>query len=202
MAPSVAAASGIVKRRESRSTAPAGEGERLRRAAARARFGKPWHAACNSREPTAPRPGYGIRPNRGRSEEAWVGAPPRVLVIEDDPALREMLCEALADEGYQALPSDHPVAPLDVQQLRPSMVVLDLMLGGEPAGYGWLEALRDWPWTARLPVLVCSGYLAPEAPAAQRVRALANVTVPKPFVLDELLAAVAGCVEAAASHRG
>jgi len=131
-------------------------------------------------------------------KEARVGAPPRVLVIEDDTALREMLCEALEDEGYDVLPSDHPVAPLDVQQLRPSLVILDLMLGGEPEGYGWLEAVRAWRWTARLPVLVCSGYLAPEAPAAHRVQALADVTVPKPFSLDELLAAVAGCVKGAA----
>jgi DNA-binding response OmpR family regulator len=131
-----------------------------------------------------------------------VGVPRRVLVIEDDPALRDMLCEALEGEGYQVLPSDHPVAPLDVQQLRPSLVVLDLMLGGEPEGYSWLEALRAWRWTARLPVLVCSGYLAPEAPAAQRVQALADATVPKPFALDQFLAAVAECVEAAAApHR-
>jgi DNA-binding response OmpR family regulator len=132
-----------------------------------------------------------------------VGAPHRVLVIEDDAELREMLCEALAGEGYHVLPSDHPVAPLDVQQLRPSVAVLDLMLGGEPGGYGWLEAVRAWPWTARLPVLVCSGYLAPDAPAAHRVQALANVTVAKPFAIDELLAAVAGCAEAStASRRG
>jgi DNA-binding response OmpR family regulator len=131
-----------------------------------------------------------------------VGAPHRVLVIEDDPALRDVLCEALEGEGYRVLLSDHPVAPLDVEQLRPSLVILDLMLGGEPEGYGWLEAIRAWRWTARLPVLICSGYLAPEAPAAQRVQALADVTVPKPFALDELLAAVAGCVAAAAPHRG
>jgi DNA-binding response OmpR family regulator len=131
-------------------------------------------------------------------EEGLVGAPRRVLVIEDDPALREVLCEALAGEGYQVLPSDHPIAPLDVQQLRPALVVLDLMLGGEPEGYGWLEAVRAWRWTARLPVLVCSGYLAPDAPAAHRVQALANITIPKPFMLDEFLAAVAGCLEQAA----
>jgi DNA-binding response OmpR family regulator len=129
-----------------------------------------------------------------------VGAPHRVLLIEDDAALREMLCEALEGEGYRVLPSDHPVAPLDVQQLRPSLVILDLMLGGEPKGYGWLEAVRAWHSTARLPVLVCSGYLAPSAPAAHRVQALANATLPKPFVLDEFLAAVAGCVKAAAPH--
>jgi DNA-binding response OmpR family regulator len=130
-----------------------------------------------------------------------VGAPPRILVIEDDTALREMLCEALEGEGYRALPSDHPVSPLDVQQLRPSLVVLDLMLGGEPEGYGWLEALRAWRWTARLPVLVCSGYLESAAPAAQRVQALADVTVPKPFALDQFLAAAAGCVETVAAPR-
>jgi DNA-binding response OmpR family regulator len=143
-------------------------------------------------EPTAPSVG----------EEDSVGAPHRVLVIEDDAALREMLCEALAGEGYRVLPSDHAVAPLDVQQLRPSLVVLDLMLGGEPGGYGWLEAVRAWPWTARLPVLVCSGYLAPGAPAAHRVQALADATVPKPFALGELLAAVAGCMETAAAANG
>jgi DNA-binding response OmpR family regulator len=128
-----------------------------------------------------------------------VGAPRRVLVIEDDAALREVLCDALDGAGYRALPSDHPVAPLDVQQLRPSLVVLDLMLGGEPEGYGWLEAIRSWHSTKRLPVLVCSGHLAPEAPAAQRVQAVADATMPKPFALDEFLAAVAGCLEPAAA---
>jgi DNA-binding response OmpR family regulator len=131
-------------------------------------------------------------------EEESVGAPRRVLVIEDDPALREALCEALDGAGYQALPSDHPVSPLDIQQLRPSLVVLDLMLDGEPEGYGWLEAVRAWPWTKRLPVLVCSGHLAPEAPAAHRVQAVADATMPKPFALDEFLTAVAGCLEPAA----
>ena len=131
-----------------------------------------------------------------------MGAPHRVLVIEDDPALREMLCAALAGEGYRVLPSDHTIAPLDVQQLRPSLVVLDLMLGGEPEGYGWLAAVRAWHSTARLPVLVCSDSLAPDAPVARRVQALADVTVPKPFALDQFLAAVAGCVKVAvAPHR-
>ena len=99
-----------------------------------------------------------------------------LLVIEDDPALRETLVEALKGEGYHVLLSDHPVAPLDVQQPRPSLVVLDLMLGGGPEGYGWLEAVRAWHSTARLSVLVCSGTRsrrpggAPRAGAGQRHR--------------------------------
>jgi DNA-binding response OmpR family regulator len=126
-------------------------------------------------------------------------APRRVLVIEDDAALRDVLCEALDGVGYHALPSDHPVSPLDVQQLRPALVVLDLMLDGEPEGYGWLEEIRSCHWTARLPILVCSGHLASAAPAAHRVQALADATMPKPFAIDELLTTVAGCLEPTAA---
>jgi len=130
-----------------------------------------------------------------------VSAPHRVLVIEDDAALRDVLCEALEGAGYQALPSDHPVAPIDVQQLRPSLVVLDLMLDGEPEGYGWLESVRAWHSTARLPVLGCRGNLAPAEPAVHRGQALADATVPKPLTLDELLAAVEGGMKGAAPSR-
>lgn len=130
----------------------------------------------------------------------------RVLVVEDDEALRSSLCAALEAAGYRPLPCDHPVAPLDVQQVGPALIVTDLMLRGEPDGYGWLEALRAWPWTAKLPVLVCSGFLAPDAPAAHRVRALASATLRKPFALDAFLATVAQCLgegenATAAEHR-
>jgi CheY-like chemotaxis protein len=121
-------------------------------------------------------------------------APLRILVIEDDIDTRGLLREVLEGEGYQVLASDHPVSPLDVQQLRPSLAILDLMLGGKPDGYAWLEAVRDWPWTARLPVLVCSGYPAATAPAAVRVRALADATVAKPYAINEFLDAVRQCL--------
>src|SRR5688500_19246212 len=98
-----------------------------------------------------------------------------------------MLCEALAGEGYRVLPSDHPVAPLDVQQLRPSLVILDLMLGGEPGGYGWLEAVRAWARTARRAVLGCSRDLARGAPAAHRVEGLADATARKACAVRDLL---------------
>ena len=107
-----------------------------------------------------------------------VGAPHRVPVIEDDPAPRDVLCGALAGEGYQVLPGDHTPAPLDMQRLRPSLVILDLMSGDEPERYDWLEPVQAWQWTARLPVLVSSAFLAPEAPAARRVQALADVPCP------------------------
>jgi CheY-like chemotaxis protein len=64
-------------------------------------------------------------------------APTRVLVIEYDTDVRNLSCKELKEEGYQVLTSDHPVSPLNVQQLRPSLAVLDVILGGRPDSYGW-----------------------------------------------------------------
>ena len=123
-------------------------------------------------------------------------APRRILVVEDDAACRETLCAILLEAGYRPLASDRPVSPVDVQQLRADLIVTDLMMHGEPEGHAWLEALRGWRWTADLPILVCSGFLAEDAPAAIRVRALATATLPKPFELDAFLHAVEECLAA------
>ena len=123
----------------------------------------------------------------------------RALVVEDDAASRETLCAALLEAGIRPLATDRPVAPVDVQQLRVDLIVTDLMMRGEPEGHTWLEALRGWRWTAELPILVCSGYLAEDAPAAVRVRALATATLPKPFEIDELLQTVEECLAAPVS---
>jgi len=119
----------------------------------------------------------------------------RILVIEDDPAFREVLCQALEYDGFHPLPCDHIPKPVNVQQLRTSLVLLDLDLRGEPEGYGFLESLREWPWTRTLPVLVCSGHIVLTAPAAERVCALANGVLLKPLDLDLLLDTVRGLLD-------
>ena len=56
---------------------------------------------------------------------------PRVLVVDDDPALSEMLSIVLRGEGFDtAVVSDGPRALPAVRELRPDVVLLDLMLPG------------------------------------------------------------------------
>jgi two-component system, OmpR family, response regulator MtrA len=55
----------------------------------------------------------------------------RVLVVDDDPALAEMLTIVLRGEGFDtAVVSDGPRAMPAVRELRPDVVLLDLMLPG------------------------------------------------------------------------
>lgn len=60
----------------------------------------------------------------------------RVLVIEDDDAIRELLRECLDDASYHAIPSDHLLDPSDVLQLRPDLIVLDLVIAGKECRLG------------------------------------------------------------------
>ena len=55
----------------------------------------------------------------------------RILVVDDDPALSEMLSIVLRGEGFDtAVVSEGPHALPAVRELRPDVVLLDLMLPG------------------------------------------------------------------------
>ena len=72
----------------------------------------------------------------------------RILVVDDDPSVREMLARVLRVEGYQAFSACDGAQALDiVSKQRIDLVLLDLNLPGQN---GW-EILSDL--TARQPVL-------------------------------------------------
>lgn len=84
--------------------------------------------------------------------------PRRVLVVEDDPDLREALCELLSDrhvEAHGVSDGQQAVYYLMVEP-TPRAIVLDLRL---PLINGWdlLAWLRDEPACRDVPVVVVSG---------------------------------------------
>jgi signal transduction histidine kinase len=110
----------------------------------------------------------------------------RILVVEDDPDMREEVSSALSADGFRvALARDGQEA---LEQLRcgarPDVIVLDLRL---PHMDGWefrAAQLAD-PGLASIPVLAMSGDESPQAKAVHADHYLA-----KPFELRELLSAV------------
>ncbi len=119
----------------------------------------------------------------------------RVLVVDDEDAIRTAVADALDFEGYEVITATNGAEALEqVRTARPDAVVLDLMM---PVMDGWtfMEACRREGLCAQTPVLVMSAYrhLSETAPNLG-----AKACIAKPFDLDVLLGAVERLVQRAA----
>ena len=108
----------------------------------------------------------------------------RVLVLDDQEYLREIIAVILGDAGYPALPVANTIEAVQcLEELRPEMLVLDMSLPGI-TGLEFLDELRRDPRWAALPVLMVSG--DPGALATAQGRP--NVgTLSKPFDANVLI---------------
>ena len=124
------------------------------------------------------------------SDRVADGAPDKtVLVIEDDPAIGNMLSTLLAVEGYRPLLIVDGLKGLEAAHaLRPAVITLDLSLPTLD-GLQILDRL-DAGMDTRIPVIIVSAYTDRLTPA-HRTRVSAIVT--KPFEIDTLL----NCITAA-----
>ena len=118
---------------------------------------------------------------------------PLVLVVEDDPALGEVIVSALKDEELDArLARDGDEAMRLMDALEPSCMVLDLMMPRRD-GFSVLRELRSDGRIARLPVVVVTAIFGlSERLYATELGAADYVT--KPFELDDLVARVRALV--------
>ncbi len=110
-----------------------------------------------------------------------------VLVVDDEPALRDALSRALRAEAYHVTTASDGRAALDALAAdRPDLIVMDVLM---PVMDG-LEATRSIRAAGdRTPILV----LTARDSVADRVEGLdagADDYVVKPFALDELLARI------------
>jgi two-component system response regulator AtoC len=107
----------------------------------------------------------------------------RVLVIEDDDAAREALCEYLRAAGWNVRAAATGAEALAATEAeRPDAVLLDLVIP-EPDGFEVLERLHARAPT--LPVIVSSALSEAEA-VVRAMRLGAADYLPKPLVVSEL----------------
>ncbi len=115
--------------------------------------------------------------------------PHRLLVIEDDPALRDVFRLALETAGYEVEVVEDGGAGLAAAHARqPDLVITDL-LTPRMHGYEFIRRLRATPHGLRVPIIVVSG----QAYATDQRRALelgACGFLPKPFQRQQLLGLV------------
>ena len=113
--------------------------------------------------------------------------PARILVVDDNEALRENLQEALELEGYEVAVAADGVAALARlrEDSRFAAVLLDLMMPGMD-GRELLAQIRGDGRLAGLPVVMTTGQTGSRA----RAGVPANAFLTKPFGVRELLAAL------------
>jgi CheY-like chemotaxis protein len=119
----------------------------------------------------------------------------RILVVDDDPDIREIVSIVLAGEGHEVTTATDGLAALELLRagLRPSLTLLDLMMP-RLDGEGFMKAVRGAPELAPGRVVVLSGDASARRKAAEL--GVAGCLM-KPVELDDLLRAVA---EAAAGR--
>jgi len=117
-----------------------------------------------------------------------MSAPPaRILVVDDNDALRENLAEALQLEGYDVTVASDGSGALARLDEEPAfqVVLLDLVMPGMD-GRELLHRIRQDPRLASLRVVMTTGHTGPRA----RSGVPADAFLTKPFGVRELLAAI------------
>jgi two-component system phosphate regulon response regulator PhoB len=115
--------------------------------------------------------------------------PARILVVEDEPPIQELVSLNLAQAGHRAVLADSAEEALQrIQEELPDLVLLDWMLPGQ-SGLELARRLRADPRTKALPIIM----LTARGDEEDKLRGLetgADDYVTKPFSLKELQARI------------
>jgi len=114
---------------------------------------------------------------------------PQVLVVEDEPAIRELLKVNLVDAGYdvRAVP-DAEEAQVQLSEALPDLLLLDWMLPGK-SGLVLAKELRNAARTRELPIIMITAR-TDEADKVAGLEAWVDDYVTKPFSPRELKARI------------
>jgi two-component system KDP operon response regulator KdpE len=111
-------------------------------------------------------------------------SPLKVLVIDDEPAIRRLLQLGLRTQGYDVLQASTGRAALKLLEEEPALVILDLGLP-DIQGHDLLQQIRAHD--EKIPIVVLSSR-DDEAGKVQALDLGADDYLTKPFGMDELLA--------------
>ena len=120
----------------------------------------------------------------------------RILVVDDDDVIRQLITVNLELEGFEVIPAVDGQDALDkVKDARPHVVTLDVMM---PRVDGWEAAarLRQDPETAHVKVVLLSAR-AQEADIQRGEKIGVDAYLTKPFDPDDLIDTVRRLFEAA-----
>jgi two-component system response regulator CpxR len=114
----------------------------------------------------------------------------KILVIDDDPMMRELYREILTREGHEVVIAENGTQGLARTESQPELIVVDLMMPNLN-GYEFVKQLRATAGHAMTPVIAASSL----STGAWALSAGADRFLAKPFRSHELIALVRELLE-------
>jgi two-component system phosphate regulon response regulator PhoB len=112
-----------------------------------------------------------------------------ILIVEDEPAVQELLKASLSRGGFKVeVSSDAAAARAAIRDALPDLVIVDWMMPGE-SGISLARALREDRRTRDLPIIMLTARAA-EADKVSGLETGADDYITKPFSPRELVARV------------
>jgi two-component system sensor histidine kinase/response regulator len=124
----------------------------------------------------------------------------RILIIDDEEWLREMVHMALAQKGFDVIEAENGAVGIEkARKELPDLILCDVNME-KVDGYLTLSSLRSEPTTTAIPFILMTG-LADNAGMRHGMELGADDYLPKPFSIEALYAAVDTRLKKAESLR-
>ena len=123
----------------------------------------------------------------------------KILIVDDEESLCEILQFNLEVEGYEADVAYSAEQALEMHPERYSLILLDVMMG-EMSGFKMARILKSNPETARVPVIFCTARDTEDDTVAG-LNLGADDSIAKPFSIREVLARVRSVLRRTASPQ-
>ncbi len=115
----------------------------------------------------------------------------RILVINDTQDILEMFRLLLEGEGYEVVLASYPFQNVgEIEQLKPDLIILDMLFGDQPLGWQMLQRLKMQCSTTSTPVIVCTAALHSVQEQEGSLVSQCVRVIDKPFAIDVLLALI------------
>lgn len=125
----------------------------------------------------------------------------KILVVDDDPQVRDFLCFGLREAGFEVIPAgDGTEALVQVAKDKPDVILMDLdmqPMGGQEA----LRRLKGDPVRSVIPVVILSGDATPDAVRRSAASGAADFIVKSDLRLESLARRLRKAAAAAGKSR-
>jgi DNA-binding response OmpR family regulator len=127
--------------------------------------------------------------------------PSRILVVNDTQEILELFQDLLTDEGYEVALYSYAIQDIEeIERVKPDLIILDYIMGGEAIGWQLLQKLKMKRSTATIPVIVCTAAVNAIQEMEGYLKSKNIGVVLKPFDIDDLLGAVHRALDTGSSR--